>query len=103
MKDDLLSEVVKVEKELARVLEKENEGARKMLVDLRKDSDRSISEEKKQLQEALNQAITASDIRAEKKASDIMEKADATASRLERTGDDLLKEIIRKHITRILP
>jgi vacuolar-type H+-ATPase subunit H len=103
MREDLLSAVVEVEKELARNLETEKIRAREMLDDLRRDSEREIAEEEKRLQEALNQAITASVIRAEKRASGILEKADSTASRLERTSDEVLKGIIRKHITRILP
>lgn len=103
MKENLLSAVVEVEKELARSLETENIRAKEMLDNLRQDSEQKISEEEKRLQEALNQAITSSDIRAEERAASIMEKADATASRLERTGDDVLKGIIRKHLTRILP
>jgi hypothetical protein len=103
MKEDLLSEVVKVERELARNLETEEIKAKEMLDNLRRDSELEISEEEKQLQEDLERAITASVIRAEKRASDILEKADATASRLERLSDEVLKEIIRKHIARILP
>ncbi|RPI32854.1 MAG: hypothetical protein EHM54_11410 [Nitrospiraceae bacterium] len=103
MKEDLLSEVVAVEKELARDLETEKTKAREMLDNLRQDSEREISEEEKRLQETLNQAITASVIRAEKRASGMMEKADSTAARLERTSDEVLKGIIRNHIARILP
>lgn len=103
MKENLLSEVVEVEKELARELGTAKITSQEMLDNLRQDSEQKISEEEKRLQEALNQAITASDIRAEKRAASIMEKADATASRLERTGDDVLKGIIRKHLIRILP
>jgi predicted DNA-binding protein len=103
MKDDLLSEVVEVERELARNLETEDIKAKEMLDNLRRSSEQKISEEEKRLQEALDQALTASVIRTDKKASDIIEKADATASRLERISDEVLKEIIKKHIARILP
>jgi len=103
MKENLLSAVVEVEKELARTLETEKTMAQEMLDNLRQDYAQTIAEEEKRLQEALNQAITASDMDAEKRAAGIMEKADATAARLERTGDDVLKGIIRKHLTRILP
>ena len=103
MKEELLSEVVKVEMELTRNLDAENIRAQEMLDSLRQDTERAISEEEKRLQEALDQSLTASVIQAEKRASEILEKADATASRLERISDDVLKEIIRRQITRILP
>ncbi len=103
MKEDLLSEVIEVEKELARNLDTEDIRGKEMLDNLRRSSEQEISEEEKRLQEALNQAITASVIRTEKKASDMLEKADATTSKLERISDDVLKATIRKHITRILP
>jgi vacuolar-type H+-ATPase subunit H len=103
MKEDLLSEVVEVEKELALNLETEDIRAKEMLDTLRRDSELEISKEEKRLEEALNEALTASVKRAEKRASDILEKADATASRLERTSDEVLKGTIRNHIARILP
>jgi len=103
MKEDLLSTVVEVEKELEQNLENEKIRAREMLDTLRREAEQEISEEEKRLQEALDQAITASLIRAEKRSSGIMEKADATVSRLERISDEVLKRIIRKHIARILP
>ncbi len=103
MNEDLLSEVVEVERELTRNLETEDINAKEMLDNLRRASELEISEEEKQLQEALDQAITASIIRAERRASDILEKVDATASRLEKISNEVLKVIIRRHITRILP
>lgn len=103
MKEDLLSEVVEVEKEVARNLETAKIEAQEMLDNLRQASAQEISEEEKRLQEALNQAIISSDLSAEKKAADILRKADTTASRLEKTGDEALKGIIRKYIPGILP
>lgn len=103
MKEDLLSEVVEVEKELTLNLETEDIRAKAMLDSLRWGSEQKVSEEEKQLQEALDQALTASIKRAEIRASDILEKADAAAARLERISDEVLKVIIRRHITRILP
>jgi len=103
MKDDLLSAVVEVEKELATILENEKTKCREQLDKLRGDSEREISEEKRRLQEALNKAITESGTIAEKKASAMMEKADLTVARLEGISDDALKGIIRKYIGRILP
>ncbi|MBI5664862.1 MAG: hypothetical protein HZC49_07225 [Nitrospirae bacterium] len=103
MKEDLLSEVVEVEKALADLLETEDIKAKEMLDNLRRDSGLEISKEQKRLEEALNLALAASVSRAEKRASDILEKADATASRLERTSDEVLKGTIRKHFARILP
>ena len=88
MKEDLLSAVVEVEKELARDLETEKARVRDMLAHLRQDSEQKISVEEKLLQEALNQAITDSVIRSEKRASEILEKADATAS--QKKGDTSL-------------
>ena len=103
MKEDLLSAVVEVEKELANILETEKTRCREQLDKLRLDSEREISGEEKRLQEALSKAIADSGTIAEKKASGIMEKADSTASRLEGISDDALKDIIRKYIKRILP
>jgi cell division septum initiation protein DivIVA len=103
MKEDLLSEVVEVERELADNLETEDIRAREMIDNLRRSSELQISKEQKRLEETLNQALADSVKRAEKRAADILAKADATASRLERTSDEVLTGTIRKHIARILP
>jgi hypothetical protein len=103
MKEDILSKVVEVEKEIAKKIEIEKTEDQERLEKLGSDSEKEILKENKRLQYALNKA--ASDIKtdAQKKALKIIEDASVSADRLEQISDDILKEIIMKHIVRILP
>jgi hypothetical protein len=103
MNEDILSAVVKVEKEIARAVELEKTRSQERLDRLKRDCDSEVLMEKKCLQDALNRRID--DIRtcSEKTASEIISGARAGAERFKKISDDALKEIIMKHIGMILP
>ncbi|MBI5099063.1 MAG: hypothetical protein HZB30_07460 [Nitrospirae bacterium] len=103
MKEDVLGAVVEVEKEIAGNLAHEKSSAAEFLGKLRSDSEKEILREEKRLQFALDKAVSEAVANTEKKASQILEDADAYSNTLVTLSDDVLRVIIRKHITRILP
>jgi hypothetical protein len=103
MKEDILSAVVKVEKELAETLREEKRKSKDMLDRLRNEREHKVTREKKRLQCELNRSITDAKMRSQKKVSAMIADAYADAERLEKISDDTLKKIIRKYIVRILP
>jgi hypothetical protein len=103
MKDNVLGAIVEVEKEIAGNLAHEKSSAAEFLGELRSDSEKEILREEKHLQFALDKAVSEAVANLEKKASQILEDADAYANTLAILSDDVLKALIRKHIARILP
>jgi vacuolar-type H+-ATPase subunit H len=103
MKDDVLSAVVEVEKEIAANLTHAKSDAAEFLGKLRSEAEKEILREEKHLQFALDKAVSEAAANSEKKASQILQDADAYANKLATLSDDVLKVIIRNHIARILP
>jgi vacuolar-type H+-ATPase subunit H len=103
MKEDVLDAVVEVEKEIAGNLAHAKSSTAEFLGELRSDSEKEILREEKHLQFALDKAISEAVANSEKKASQILQDADAYANTLATLSDDVLKGIIRKHIAGILP
>jgi vacuolar-type H+-ATPase subunit H len=103
MKDDVLGAVVEVEKEIAGNLAHAKSSAAEFLGKLRSDSEKEILREEKRLQFALDKAVSEAVANSQKKASQILEDADAYANTLTTLSDDVLKVIIRKYIAGILP
>ena len=103
MKDDILSAVVEVEKELAVNLANEKKKAAELLEKLRDVSEKEILREEKSLQYRLNKVEDEARTNAEAKASKMLDEASANADMLAAMSDDSLRMIIRKHIVRIRP
>ena len=103
MKDDVLSAVVEVEKEIAGNLTHAKSDAAEFLGKLRSDAEKEILREEKRLQFALDKAVSEAVANSEEKVSQILQDADAYANTLATLSDDVLKVIIRNHIARILP
>ena len=103
MKDEILSAVVEVEKEIAEKIAGEKERASEQLKQLREETEREISGEEEKLRHALERSVSEAGAKAKIKASRILEEAEAHAAALTRISDEALKDILRKHIVRILP
>ena len=103
MKEEILGAVVEVEKEIAHAIESEKNESQERLDNLRKETGNVLIKEKKLLQYSLNRNITNAKTLSEEKASQLITDAEAIAEQLKNISDDILKKIIRKYITRILP
>lgn len=103
MKEEILGAVVKVEKEIALAIESEKKRSQERLDALRKETGLTVTKEKKLLQHSLNQYITKARALSEEEASHLVADAEEAAERLGNISDDVLKKIIKKYITGVLP
>jgi vacuolar-type H+-ATPase subunit H len=103
MKDEILSAVVEVEKEIVEKIAGEKKRTTEHLKQLREETEREISVEEERLRHALERSVSEACVKAKIKASRILEEAESDAAALTRISDEALKDILRKHIVRILP
>ncbi len=103
MDDDILSKVVEVEREVQQRIEIEKKMSQEWLENTKKEAEEKVLIEEKELTRTVNDAISKARLNAEKKAEAIIKDANIEAKRLEQLDDDILKNIVLKHIIRILP
>ncbi len=103
MDDDILSQVVEVEKEVQQRIEIEKKMSQEWLENAKKEAEEKVLIEEKELKKNVNDSISTARLNAEKKAEAIISDANIEAGRLEKLDDDILKNIIIKHIIKILP
>ncbi len=103
MEEDILGRVIEVEKEVQQKFEIEKKMSQEWLENVKKDAEKKVLAEEKDLKEAFHEAIKKAKLDAEKKAADIIKDADEEAERLKGLGDEILKKVILSHIYRILP
>jgi vacuolar-type H+-ATPase subunit H len=103
MDDDILSQVVEVEKEVQQRIEIEKKMSQEWLENVKKEAEEKVLIEEKELKKNVTDSISIARLNAEKKAEAIISDANVEAERIEKLDDDILKNIIIKHIIRILP
>ena len=103
MGNNILGKVVEAEKEIQKRLDTEKAKAEKWLDAVRAEAERSLTETEDELKAALEHHLAEAAVGAEKKANSIIRDAGATAERLADISDHELKEMISRHIIRILP
>jgi len=103
MDDDILSQVVEVEKEVQQRIEIEKKMSQEWLKNVKKEAEEKVLIEEKELKKNVTDSISIARLNAGKKAEAIISDANVEAERIEKLDDDILKNIIIKHIIRILP
>ncbi len=103
MKDEILSAVVEVEKELAVNLANEKKKAAELIERLKAESEKEISIEEKNLHLRLNKAVSEAQTNAKEKAAKMLYETRQHTDMVTAMSDDSLKVIIRKHIAGIRP
>ena len=103
MADQVINEVIAVEKELQAHLDAEKLKCEQRVEKAKRESEEKIVLEEAALKESSLIAARDARIEAEAVAAHIMEEASARATRIERIGDELLSRIIARHIIKILP
>ena len=102
MDDDILSQVVEVEKEVQQRIEIEKKMSQEWLENVKKEAEEKVLIEEKELKKNVTDSISIARLNAEKKAEAIISDANVEAERIEKLDDDILKNIIIKPIIRIL-
>ncbi len=103
MEENILSEVIEVEKEIQKCLDIEKVKTREWLENVKKGSEEKLIQEGKKINESLEQSIEEAARAAEVKAAETTRRAAAAADRLGQLKTETLLEIIRQKIETILP
>jgi hypothetical protein len=103
MERDIISKVVGVEKEIQDRLDLEKRRADEWLKKVKEEAEEEIRGEGKTLKESFTKAKKDEIAATRRKAAEILNDAAIEAERLSKISDETLKDIIIRHISRILP
>ncbi len=103
MANDILREIIGVEKEIQHALEQAKEMTRSWLETRRQEIDERRATEGKELLASFQQAREKLAREAASRADDVVKRAEQQAARLVRLENDTLARIVADHIYKILP
>lgn len=103
MEKDILSKVIEVEGDIHKRISLEKERADELIENARKEAEGEVIREEARLKAGLEMAIKEAKSDAEKRASEMISEADLVSLGLKNISDEELKEIITRHIRKILP
>lgn len=103
MEKDILSKVIEVEGDIHKRINLEKERADELIENARKEAEGEVIREEARLKAGLEMAIKEAKSDAEKSASEMISEADLVSLGLMNISDEELKEIIMRHIRKILP
>lgn len=103
MEKDILSKVIEVEGDIHKRISLEKERADELIENARKEAEGEVIREEARLKAGLEMAIKEAKSDAEKSASEMISEADLVSLGLMNISDAELKEIIMRHIRKILP
>lgn len=103
MEDDVIGKVVEVEKEIADKIEIEKKMSQQWLEGKKREAEENISREDADFKESLNRSVQSARLAAESRAAAIIQDAEDEAARFNRLGDEAIKALLLKHLSRILP
>jgi len=100
---DILAEVIRVEKEIHGRLEAEREKTKQWVEQVRREMDEKLLLTEKGLKETLEQTIQKVREDAMREASKILNDANSEVEKIKNFSDKTLKTLLIKHISRVLP
>ena len=103
MENDILSEVIEVEKEIQKTLEDEKLKAHAWLEQVKKESADELAHEESVIKASMNKAIENAKKDADLKAAEIVRQTKIKADDFAKLTDTTLREAIVKRLTRLLP
>lgn len=103
MENNILREIIGVEKEIQQSLEQAKEKARAWLEKRRKEIDERRAGEEKEIVASFQQAREKLAREAASRADDRVKRAEQQADRIVRLENDALTRIVANHLNKILP
>jgi vacuolar-type H+-ATPase subunit H len=100
---DILAEIIKVEKEIQKRLEAEEEKARQWVEQVKMEMEEKVSKAEERFKELLESKVEEAKTDAHVKASEILKDVNSKAERIENLSDEILKTLVINHISRVLP
>ena len=103
MDKDIINDIIKVEKEIEDKIENEKRNVEKWLNEIRLKAEEDILSEEQKNMQLLEQRVEAAKKEAKDRASLLINKAIIYTKNLDSVDDRVLKEMLVKHISKILP
>lgn len=103
MNNDILREIIAVEKDVQQSLDQAREKMRIWLEARKKELDEDLAREEKEIMASFQQSREGITRDAVDKAADLVKQAEQQAAHLVRLNDDRLAGIVANHIHKILP
>lgn len=103
MEDSILAKIIQTEGEIQAKIETARKTCREQIQRLKEEAEKRIVDEESQIREQCRRSLDEADLPAQQKATAILEAASRLAEKLRRLDDEILKQLIMKHIIRILP
>jgi len=103
MEDDVLRKVVEIEKEIQQKLGKEKLKAGQWLKKIRAEAEKEVSRIEDALKKSFADELEAIKNQAQQRAAEIVKAERKKAAILEKTGDDIVRKIVSRHLKQILP
>lgn len=103
MENDILHDLIKVEAEIQDNLENEKRKSCEWLETVRKEAEQNVLREEELLKEGAARSLENAGAEAYMKAAEIRERALSRAAALKSLDTGSVRDIIMKHIVRILP
>jgi vacuolar-type H+-ATPase subunit H len=103
MEGDVLSEVIKVEKEIKARLKAEGDEAEEWLEQVKKETEKEVAAARARFKALLEETVSGAKADARGRASRLLEEAALKAERMRALGDETLRAIVKRHIPGILP
>ncbi len=103
MNDDILTDIIAVEKEIRERLDAEREHAAAWLAEVRTGLEEGYRREEERLREELERALAAARSEAELESARLVAEATAQADRLTGIEDETLLQALDKHLVGLRP
>jgi len=100
---DILNRIIEVENEIRGRLEIEKRKAIEWVEKVKKDAEEEVEREEEGLKDSFNKAEADAKAEAERKAAETLESVTKWAEGLGKLNDETLKEVIMRHIIKVLP
>lgn len=100
---DILGEIVKVEKDIEQVFQRELKKAQDTLVQVKEEAEKEMKYEEEKAQSLLTESLEENRQKAKKRADEVLLEARSLQKRYEGLTDEALTGIIQRHMIRILP
>jgi vacuolar-type H+-ATPase subunit H len=103
MEDSILAKIIQTEGEIQAKIEAARKRCAEQIQRLKEDAEERIVREESRIREQCRRSLEEAGLPAQQKATAILEAASRQTEKLRQLDDEPLKQIIMKHIMRILP
>ncbi len=100
---DILGEIVKVEKDIEQVFQKELKKAQDTLVQVKEEAEKELKYEEEKAQSLLTESLEENRQKVKRRADEVLLEARSITESYKGLTDEALTGIVQRHMIRILP